>query len=131
MLHCCYLTTVKWKSLEFATLLRLLQPVESSWKDLAYLILKDKLQYKIETIDEDAFHSRNAKALDKVLTEWQKCAERGKLTWQTLSDTAKKYEDQSLELYIQQNSLECELNVTILCSWCYIPAVQIPQLNDL
>ena len=131
MLHCCYLTAVKWKPLEFAALLKLLKPVESSWEELAYLILKDELQCKIKTISANAFHSRKEKALDEVLIEWQKCAERGKLTWQTLSDTAKKCGDQSLELYIQQNSLECELNVTILCSWCCIAAAQIPQHNDL
>ena len=100
--------------LEFATLLRLLEPVEGSWKDLGCFLLKDDLQRKLETIESDAFHSNSAKALDKVFSEWMKSAKRQELTWQALSDTATKYGDESLVQYIRVNVLDCELKVIIL-----------------
>ena len=107
--------TVKWMPLNFATLLQLLQPAESSWEKLASFLLPDDLQYKIDTIKKDAFHS-NSEALMKVLRKWLSCTKREKRTWKTLCDTAERYKDNSLKQYIQENHLEndCEFYVIIL-----------------
>ena len=103
---------MKWKPLEFATLLRLLQPVEESWETLGRLLLEEKLKHKIDTIRKDASH-KNAEALDKVLSKWKNCTPREKCTWQTLCVAAKKYGDESPEQYILQNCLNSKFNVII------------------
>ena len=85
-------------------MLRLLQPVESSWKKLADNLLRNELQYKIDTISTDCFRDDASKnALDDVCREWLKCTERVNRTWQTLGDAAKNYKDETLEKFIQQN----------------------------
>ena len=97
-------TAVKWKSLEMAALLRLLQPVESSWKVLARYLLRNELQCKVNTIEADCFHNEaSQKALDDVFSKWLERTVGAKRTWQTLCDTAKKYGDMSLEKYIEKN----------------------------
>jgi len=48
-----------------ATLLRLLEPVESNWDELATYLLKDELQHKIKTIESDCFHDDSEKGLLK------------------------------------------------------------------
>ena len=111
MCDCITNTTVKWKPLELGDLLRLLQPVESSWKELADLLLKNKLQYKINTIESDAFHDNTSeRALGDVLRKWLQSTPQSKRNWQTLSNAAKKYEDDSLEKYIEANCLESEFS---------------------
>ena len=106
--------TVKWMPLNFATLLRLLQPVESSWEKLASFIIPNNLQFKIGTIKKDAFHD-NSQALMEVLRKWLNCTKREKRTWKTLRDTAERYKDNSLKEYIQEKRLEndCKFNVII------------------
>ena len=95
---------MQWKPLEIATVFSLLQPVESSWKELARYLLKDKLQHKVNTIETDCFHNSASKnALDEVFRTWLKRTEAAQRTWQTLCDTSKKYGDESLEQYIQKN----------------------------
>ena len=100
---------MKWAPLKFEDLLRLLQHVESSWKTLAGYLLKDNLQYKIDTIESNSFHDdTSTKALDDVLRKWLVCTVQAKRTWQTLRDAADKYKDGSLENYIVSKSLGCE-----------------------
>ena len=95
--------------LKFEDLLRLLQPVESFWKTLADYLLKDNLQYKIDTIKDDSSNDdTSTKALNDVLRKWLGCTPQAKRTWQTLCDAAKKYGDGSLENYIVSKSLGCE-----------------------
>ena len=104
MLDHFYHHTVQWKPLEIATVLLLLQPVESSWKKLAQYLLKDELQYKVNTIEIDCFRNAASKeALDEVFSKWLSRTEAAQRTWQTLCDTSKKYGDESLEQYIQKN----------------------------
>ena len=87
-----------------ATLLQLLQPVESSWKELAVYLLREELQHKVKVIEADCFHNNaSQKALDDVFSTWLERTVGAKRTWQTLSDTAKKYGDNSLEQYIQKS----------------------------
>ena len=101
-------TTAKWKPLEMATLLQLLQPVESSWKELAVNLLSEELQHRVNVIEADCFHNdASQKALDDVFSKWLERTVGPQRTWQTLSDTAKKYGDNSLAQYIQEND---ELN---------------------
>ena len=91
-----------------ATLLQLLQPIESSWKELAVYLLSEELQHKVKAIEADCFHNdASQKALDDVFNIWLERIVGPQRTWQTLSDTAKKYGDNSLEQYIQEND---ELN---------------------
>ena len=85
-------------------MLRLLQPVESSWEKMADNLLRNELQYKVDTINSDCFHDGASKnALDEVCRKWLKCTERVNRTWQTLSDTAKNHKDETLEKFIQEN----------------------------
>ena len=85
-------------------MLRLLQPVESSWEKLADNLLRNELQYKVDTINTDCFHDDASKnALDDVCRKWLKYTKRVNRTWQTLSDTAKNYKDETLEKFIQEN----------------------------
>ena len=91
-----------------ADLLRLLQPVESSWKTLARYLLKNEQRHKIATIESDCFHKDDVKkALDEVLDKWLQCTVGSKRKWQTLCDAAKEYDD-SLEKYIEENKLDSE-----------------------
>lgn len=100
-------TTVKWEPLKMAELLRLLKPVESSWKILGRFLLRDELQYKMDTIESTCFHDdTSTKALDHVWNKWLERTARP--NWQTLCDAAKKYGDDSLENYIEMNGLESE-----------------------
>ena len=100
--------TVKWKALDFATLLRLLQPVDSSWETLAGYLIRNDLWYKIDAIRVDAYQS-NSSSLIEALLQWRRCTKRDKRTWQTLCDTAKKYEreygSQTLEQYLEEKKL--------------------------
>ena len=108
-------TIVKWKPLEMADLLRLLQPVESSWDTLGRDLLKDKLEYKIDTIESDCFHDDNSrKALDEVLSKWRSCTVSAKRTWQTLCETAERHNDVSLEKFIQENWIERKFSYNYL-----------------
>ena len=106
--------TVKWKTLDFAILLRLLRPVESSWEKLASFLVKDDLQYKVDTIRTDANRS-NSNALVEALKRWLDCTKRNERNWQILCDTAKKYEDeyesQTLKQYLQEKHLESKFYV--------------------
>ena len=87
-----------------ATVLRLLQPVEKSWKKLGYNLLKKDLQFKLDNIEEDSFNDKTSKkALDDVFSKWLNCTLKEKRTWQTLCNTAKKHGDESLENYVQEN----------------------------
>ena len=105
MLDHFYYHTVQWKPLKIATVLLLLQSVESSWKKLARYLLKDELQHKVNTIETDCFHNSASKnALDEVFSTWLDCTVAAQRTWQILCTTSKKYGDESLEQYIQKNS---------------------------
>ena len=85
-------------------MLRLLEPIEVYWKELASCLLKDELQYKIKDIEADCFHdTTSVNALDDALSKWLKTTKRAKRTWQTLCEISKKYGDESLEQYIQEN----------------------------
>lgn len=87
-------------------MLRLLQPVESSWKTLAHHLLRNELQYKIKTIETDCIQKdAGQKALDDVFSSWLERTVKSERTWQTLCNTAKIYGDESLEQYIQANGL--------------------------
>ena len=87
-----------------ATLLKLLQPVESSWKELGVYLLREELQHKVNAIEADCFRNdASQKALDDVFSKWLDRTVGAKCTWQTLSDAAKKYGDNSLEQYIQKS----------------------------
>ena len=123
------LATVKWNPLDKATMLRLLQPVESSWKTLARDLLKQDLQYKIKTIEKDCFHNNaSEEALNDVLSKWLQRNIRANRTWQKLCDVARKYEcdeDGSLEQYMQENHLESEFMIRIM----YAVIVDITKLN--
>ena len=94
--------TAIWVPLKMADLLRLLQPVESSWKTLGRYLLRDELRKKLDTIESDSFHNNaSKKALDDVLDKWLDCTVGAK--WRTLCDAAKNYGDDSLEKYIKAN----------------------------
>ena len=103
-------TIVKWKPLVMADLLRLLQPVESSWDTLGRDLLEEKSQYKIDTIKSDCFNDDNSKkALNEVLSKWCSCTVSEERTWQTLRDTAKRHGDngdKSLKQFIEDNCFE-------------------------
>ena len=87
-------------------MLRLLKPVESTWKTLAHHLLKDELQYKVKTIETDCIQKDAGQiALDGVFSSWLKRTVKSERTWQTLCNTAKKCGDESLEQYIQANGL--------------------------
>ena len=106
---------MKWNPLDVATVLLLLQPVESSWKTLARDLLKQELQHNIQTIASNCFHNAcSQKALDDVLSMWLERNIRANRTWQRLCDVARKYEcdeDGSLEQYIQRNYLESKFMI--------------------
>ena len=91
-------------------MLRLLQPVESSWKSLADYLLKDNSQHKIATIQANCFHDNSASenALRDVLAMWCQRTLQANRIWQTLCVAAKKCEDNSLEQYITANGLQSE-----------------------
>ena len=92
-----------------ADLLRLLQPVESSWKKLATQLLKNKLQFKIANIQHNCFNNNTIiEALDDVFNKWLECTVGDKRSWQTLCDAATKYGDDSLEQYVDKNSFKSE-----------------------
>ena len=104
-------TTVKWNPLQPATMLRLLQPVESSWKTLAaYLLIDD---YKIANIEAESFHnSASENALRDVLAKWRQSTGQANQTWQTLCVVARKCKDKSLESYITAKGLQSEIYFT-------------------
>ena len=88
-----------------ATMLQLLQPVESSWIQLARYLLRDELQYIVQTIKSDCFQNdASRRALDDVFSVWLDRAIGPERTWQALCNIAKKYGDKSLEQYIQANN---------------------------
>ena len=98
-----------------ADLLRLLQPVESSWKPLGRYLLKDELQYKLKAIEADSFHNdASKKALDDVLEKWLECTVSENRIWQTLCDAAEKNEDDSLKEYVKANNLKSEFYINIM-----------------
>ena len=103
-----------------ADLLRLLQPVESSWKTLGRYLLRDEVQHKLATIESNCFHNNASKiALDDVLNKWLECTVGAKRTWQTLCDVAKKYGDDSLKKYVEANSLTSEyFYICGICTHC-------------
>ena len=113
-------TTAKWEPLKMADLLRLLQPVESSWKTLGRYLLRDEVQHKLATIESNCFHNNASKiALDDVLNKWLECTVGAKRTWQTLCDVAKKYGDDSLKKYVEANSLTSEyFYICGICTHC-------------
>ena len=82
-------------------MLKLLQPVEGYWKTLACLLLKEELQCTIKTIESDCFHDEYA--LDDTLKMWLSSTAVVKQSWETLCYTAKKYGDESLEIYMVKN----------------------------
>ena len=103
-------TKAKWIPVTMADLLRLLQPIESSWRTLGYELLEDKLSYKIDTIESNCFHNHTyVAALDDVLKKWLDWATGTERSWQTLCDAAKKYGNNSLEKFLTENSLKSEL----------------------
>ena len=94
-----------------ADLLRLLQPVESFWKNLAKELLKDNQQYKIATIQSNCFHNDTiTKAIDDVFDKWLEFIVGDKRSWGTLCEAASKYGDDSLENYVKdpKNGLKSE-----------------------
>ena len=109
------LCAVKWKPLKPADLYRLLQPVESSWKELGRCILKEDVRYKIKTFDSDSnFKNYGKKALDDVMEEWLRITTEER-NWKTLCNAAKKYKDGSLEDYVTVNALESEFYIANQC----------------
>ena len=94
-------------------MLKLLQPVESSWKTLARFLLTEKLQSKLDTIQSDCFHDdANKTAFDDLFSLWFQRATGPKRTWGALCSTAKKQGDtgdNSLEQYMKANTdIKCE-----------------------
>ena len=74
-------------------------------------LLRDDQQCKLNTIESDCFHNdASKKALDEVLNKWLDCTVGEKRIWQTLCDAATKYEDDSLEKYIEVNKLKSEFS---------------------
>ena len=103
-------TKAKWIPVTMADLLRLLQPIESSWRTLGYELLEDKLSYKIDTIESNCFHNHTyVAALNDVLKKWLDWATGTERSWQILCDAAKKYGNNSLEKFLTENSLKSEL----------------------
>ena len=104
-------TTVKWNPLQPSTMLRLLQPVESSWKTLAAFLLID--DYKIANIEAECFHdSASENALRDALVKWRQSTVQANRTWQTLCAAARKCKDKSLESYITEKGLQSEIYFT-------------------
>ena len=91
-------------------MLRLLQPVESSWISLADYLLTNNSQYIIATIQADCFRNNSASenALRDVLAKWRQCTVRANRIWQTLCVAANNNNDNSLEQYITANGLQSE-----------------------
>ena len=103
---------VQWKPLEMATMLQLLKPMESDWKELARILLKDKLQYKVATIEADCrYKDDHYKALDDVFSKWLGRTRRANRTWQTLCDAADDPIAKSLKGYIQAKNLKSKFNM--------------------
>ena len=93
-----------------ADLLRLLQPVESSWRTLGVELLDDKLCFKIDVIESNCFHKNTyVAALDDVLKKWLDMATGTERSWQTLCNAAQKYGNNSLEKYLAENGFQSEL----------------------
>lgn len=95
-----------------ATMLRLLQPVDSSWKKLARYLLPEE-QRKVESIEGECFHENTYhEALDDVFVKWLGITRKAKRTWQTLCSFAEEYnkekkkKDESLEKYMKENNLK-------------------------
>ena len=104
-----------------ADLLQLLRPVASSWKKLADYLLRNDLQYKIGVIESDCFYDNTSeRALDDVLSKWLECTSRPKRNWQTLCNAANKYGDNSLEKYMEANSLGSELLLSYHYRYCIV-----------
>ena len=104
--------TDQWKPLEMATLLQLLKPMESDWKELARILLNEELQYKIATIEDDCRHKGDHyKALDDVFNMWHQRTRRANRTWQKLCDAANNLITKSLKEYIQANNLKSKFSM--------------------
>jgi len=111
---------VKWDQLDLASLLLLLRPVASHWNKLGELLLKDDLQYKIKSIENESFYKDDSKkALSRVLMDWREQTKKHMRTWQTLCDFAKKHGDDTLESYVEKNALESELNGMVVVMHSY------------
>ena len=92
-----------------ADLFRLLRQVESSWKNLAKELLKERLHFRIATIESNCFHNNTIiKAIDDVFDKWLQCTKRDKRKWKTLCDAAAECGDDSLTDYVKdpENGLE-------------------------
>ena len=126
-----------------ATMLRLLQPVEESWKELARKLLGVNQQHQINTIESDCFHKdASHKALDDVFDLWCQSNRRAQRTWQILCDIVEEYNkgkihnDESLEEYIKANNLKSKfqyitglMKKTVLTATIYIHLYYIIQYS--
>ena len=103
-----------------ARLLQLLKPVESAWKTLAQHLLRNDLQYNIQTIETDCFQrDAGQKAIDDVFSKWLNCTVRAQRTWQTLCNAAKKHGDESLEQYLQAKGFESKFQFMTVYIFIY------------
>ena len=106
--------TGQWKPLKMATMLRLLKPVESKWKELGRSLLKRELQYKIDTIDADCrYKDYHYNALDDVFSNWLGHTRRANRTWQTLCDAADNPIAKSLKGYLQAKNLKSKFSMCL------------------
>ena len=89
------------------TMLRLLRPLEHSWKQLARLLLPKEKQYKVGTIDSDCnYRNTSHDALDDVFNKWLQITGKDERIWQTLCSFAEEYKDDSLEKYIKEKNFK-------------------------
>ena len=89
-----------------------LKHLAEDWGDLAIQLLPDKHVSIIKTIKADChYHDEAQKALHKVLCKWMQYTRSDQRKWATLCDAAKKYDDNSLEVYMKDHHLEGELYV--------------------
>ena len=102
----------KWKELKSANeACYHLKHLAEDWEDLATQLLPDKHVSIINIIKADChYHDEAQKALYKVLCEWMQCTRCDQRKWSTLCNAAKRYDDNSLEVYMEKHHLEGEFS---------------------
>ena len=100
---------VTWKPFDIGTAQRLLLPLDADWKEFATYLLKDKVDARIKSIDATCSISKvGNKALNEAVLSWTRRTTRDKRTWKTLCEVASKWEDKTLEQYLNDKKLECK-----------------------
>jgi len=100
---------VTWKPFDIGTAQRLLRPLDADWKELATYLLKDKVDDNIKSIDANCNTSKVGNApLNEAILIWRRRTCKAERTWNALCEIARKWEDKTLEQYLNANKLARE-----------------------